>query len=254
MANIIAVVNQKGGVGKTTTAINTAAFLAKKGKFVLLIDMDSQCNATSGLGFDIPELEKGIYEVLIGQENIRDVAIPTEIKGLTISPATQSLAGAAVELVNVEDREFKLREALREVRNDFDYIIIDCPPSLGLLTINCLLAADDLLIPVQAEYYALEGLSSLLSTIDLIKENINPELNILGAVLTMYDKRNLLAWQVKQELSRHFPYRVFRSIVPRNVRLSEAPSHGKSIVDYAPGSKGSHAYEDLIDEILTIFK
>lgn len=253
MANIISVVNQKGGVGKTTTAINLAAFLATKGKFVLLIDMDSQCNATSGLGYDIHGLQYGIYEVLIEERSLHDVILQTDVPGLSIAPATIALAGAAVELVSMEDREFKLRDALQQVRHKYDYIVIDCPPSLGLITVNCLLAADEVLIPVQAEYYALEGLSQLLNTVELIRENIKPELNVLGAVVTMYDKRNLLSWQVRQELHKHFPHRVFKSVIPRNIRLTEAPSHGTPITEYAPSSRGAHAYERLVHEILEVF-
>lgn len=253
MATIISVVNQKGGVGKTTTAINLAAFLASKGKFVLLIDMDSQCNASSGLGHDIHALEQGIYEVLIGEKSLRDVVIPTNVDGLVLAPATIPLAGAAVELVSMEDREYRLRNAVQEVRHEYDYIIIDCPPSLGLITVNCLLAADEVLIPVQAEYYALEGLSQLLHTVELIRDNLKPELNVLGAVVTMYDKRNLLSWQVRQELHKHFPHRVFKAVIPRNIRLTEAPSHGTPITEYAPSSRGALAYERLAHEIIEIF-
>lgn len=253
MATIISVVNQKGGVGKTTTAINLAAFLASKGKFVLLIDMDSQCNASSGLGNDIHTLEHGIYEVLIGEKSLRDVVIQTNVDGLVLAPATIPLAGAAVELVSMEDREYRLRNAVQEVRHEYDYIIIDCPPSLGLITVNCLLAADEVLIPVQAEYYALEGLSQLLHTVELIRDNLKPELNVLGAVVTMYDKRNLLSWQVRQELHKHFPHRVFKAVIPRNIRLTEAPSHGTPITEYAPSSRGALAYERLAHEIIEIF-
>jgi chromosome partitioning protein len=254
MAHVISVVNQKGGVGKTTTAINLAAFLASKGKFVLLIDMDSQCNATSGLGFDIHQLNSGIYEVLIEGAAMNDVILKTDVDGLSVVPATIPLAGAAVEMVGLEDREYRLAQAIQSVSNHYDYVIIDCPPSLGLITVNCLLATDQVLIPVQAEYYALEGLSQLLNTVHLVKENVKPELDVLGAVVTMYDRRNLLSFQVRQELRKHFPYHVFNAVIPRNIRLTEAPSHGVPISEYAPSSKGAHAYERLAHEILEIHK
>lgn len=252
MIKVISVVNQKGGVGKTTTSINLAAFLAKKGQRVLLIDMDSQCNATSGLGFDVKSLNQGIYEVLVEDLALSEAILQTSVEGLDIAPATTPLAGAAVELVELHDREFKLKNAVDTVAENYDFVIIDCPPSLGLITVNCLLATDHVLIPVQAEYYALEGLSQLLNTVDLIKENVKPELQVLGAVVTMYDKRNLLSWQVRQELNKHFPYRVFNAVVPRNIRLTEAPSHGIPITDYAPSSRGAHAYERLAQEILDV--
>ncbi len=254
MANIISIVNQKGGVGKTTTSINLASFLALKGNFVLLVDMDPQCNASSGLGFDIQTLDNDIYKVLINEVNIKEAIRPGPIQGLNILPAGLDLAGATVELVSLEDREFKLYNALQAIRNDYDFIIIDCPPSLGLLTINCLIAAEYVLIPVQAEYYALEGLGQLLKTIYLIQENIKDKLEILGAVITMYDKRNLLSWQVKQELKKHFPFYVFNIVIPRNIRLTESPSYGLPICEYAPKSKGAFAYEKLADEVLNIFK
>lgn len=253
MANVIAVVNQKGGVGKTTTAINLGAYLALQGKYVLLIDMDPQCNATSGLGFDVHTIEQGVYEVLVGEKKMSEVILKTTTQGFSLLPATLDLAGAGVDLVGYENREFRLQEALLEVRNQFDYVIIDCPPSLGLVTVNCLIAANQVLIPVQAEYYALEGLGQLLNTIHLIKDNIKDDLEVLGAVLTMYDKRNLLAWQVKRELLNHFPYKVFNSIIPRNIRLTEAPSHGLPINDYSPSSRGARAYEKLAREVLEIF-
>jgi len=252
MSRIISIVNQKGGVGKTTTAINLGAYLAKQGKFVLLIDMDPQANASSGLGIDHKNLDKGIYEVLSGKATFKDVIMTTRHDSLKIAPATQSLAGATVELVNVDEREFRLYNALHEVRHDFDYIIIDCPPSLGLLTINALVAAEEILIPIQTEYYALEGLGQLLNTLMLVKENLKPELKILGAVATMYDKRNTLSQEVYSEVINHFPYRVFGSVIPRNVRLTESPSHGKSILGYDPTSKGAIAYESLAVEIINL--
>lgn len=252
MAYIIAVVNQKGGVGKTTTAINLGSYLAANGKFVLLVDLDPQANATSGLGIDHRELEAGLYETLIGERSLRDVIISTQIEGLKLAPATLSLAGAAVEMVGLERREFRLQDALLEVRNDYDFVLVDCPPSLGLLTVNGLTAVDKVLIPVQAEYYALEGLSQLLRTIEMVRDGLHPQLDILGAVLTMFDNRNRLAVDVMNELHRFFPNRVFRSVIPRNVRLAEAPSFGRPIMEYDPWSKGAKAYERLTKEILDL--
>lgn len=250
MAQIIAVVNQKGGVGKTTTAINLGAYLANFGKFVLLVDMDPQANATSGLGIDHRTLNCGVYEALIGIVPFRDIILNTKIQGYKIAPATVSLAGANVEFVNIDRREFRLADAILEIRNDFDYIIIDCPPSLGLLTINSLVAADKVFIPVQAEYYALEGLGQLLETIKLVQENLKPDLQILGAVITMYDNRVGLSEAILKELYQYFPNKIFRSVIPRNVRLAEAPSHGLPILHYDAKSKGGHAYERLAREIL----
>ncbi|HCC22218.1 TPA: chromosome partitioning protein ParA [Candidatus Uhrbacteria bacterium] len=252
MSQIIAIVNQKGGVGKTTTAINLGSYLASNGKFVLLVDLDPQSNATSGLGIDSRDLEVGTYEILLGEKSLRDVIIPTQVEGLKLAPSTQALAGAAVDLVDMDRREHRLSDALLEVRNDFDYIIIDCPPSLGLLTINGLVAVDKVLIPVQAEYYALEGLSQLLRTIGMVRQALKPELEILGAVLTMYDGRNRLSTDVMAELHRFFPDRVFKSVIPRNVRLAEAPSFGRPIMEYDPWSKGAKAYERLAKEILDL--
>ena len=250
MAKIITVVNQKGGVGKTTTAVNLGAYLAEHGKYVLLIDLDPQANATSGLGIEYNELERGIYEAIAGQFLVREIIQPTGHVGYRIAPATPGLAGANVELVDLERREFRLADALLEVRGDYDVIIIDCPPSLGLLTINGLVAADHILIPVQAEYYALEGLGQLMSTIGLVQENIKPELSVLGALITMFDKRLKLSDQVMNELYKHFPDKIFRTVIPRNVRLTEAPSHGKSILHYDPSSKGAKAYEKLARELV----
>ena len=252
MAKIITVVNQKGGVGKTTTAVNLAAYLAHLGKYVLLVDLDPQANASSGLGIDYQNLDKGIYEALSGSCLVREVLQPTGHVGFRIAPATQSLAGASVELVGIDRREFRLYDALLEVRGDYDVILIDCPPSLGLLTVNGLVAGDSVLIPVQAEYYALEGLGQLMNTITLIRENIKPELEILGALITMHDKGLRLSDQVLQELYKHFPDKIFRTVIPRNVRLTEAPSHGKSILHYDPSSKGAKAYEKLARELLEI--
>jgi len=254
VATIIALANQKGGVGKTTTAINLAAYLAERGKFVLMFDMDPQANASSGLGIDYRSIPHGTYEALIGQKRVADIIAPTAHDGLRIAPATMALAGAGIELVNVDAREFKLREALSEVRNDYDYILIDCPPSLGLLTINSFVAADYVLIPVQAEYYALEGLGQLLQTISLVQEHLHPAISVLGAVITMYDSRNSLSSQVMMELYKYFPNTIFRSIIPRSVRLAEAPSHGKTILGYDASSRAAKAYERLADEFLHVME
>jgi chromosome partitioning protein len=250
MGRIISLVNQKGGVGKTTTAVNLGAYLAYLGKFVLLVDLDPQSNATSGLGIDRRQLDKGIYEGIIGRHSLKEIVLPTKHQGYKLAPSTMNLAGANVELVNIDRREFKLADALLEVRNDYDFILIDCPPSLGLLTLNGLVAADQVLIPIQAEYYALEGLGQLLDTINLVKENVKPELEILGAVVTMFDSRLNLSSEVLGELYKYFNNRIFRSVIPRTVRLTEAPSHGMTILQYDPTSRGAKAYERLAQEIL----
>ncbi len=250
MARVISVVNQKGGVGKTTTAMNLAAYLAEMGNFVLLVDMDSQGNASSGLGFSREDLSHGIYEALSKKKRLHDIIVNTAHEGLRVAPSTPDLAGANIELVDMERREFQLHDLLEEVKHAYDYIIIDCPPSLGLLTINSLVAADELLIPVQAEYYALEGLGQLLQTIGLIQEHIKPELGVLGAVITMFDKRTKLSGDVMDELYKYFPDTIFRTVIPRTVRLAEAPSFGKSILHYDPKGKGARAYERLAREIL----
>lgn len=249
MGRIISIVNQKGGVGKTTTSINLGAYLSHFGKSVLLVDLDPQSNATSGLGVS-RDLDRGVYEVLAGPHSFKDVLAKTNHDNYLLAPSTSSLAGANVELVSLDRREFRLYDNLLEVKNDFDYIIIDCPPSLGLLTLNGLTAADQILIPVQAEYFALEGLGQLVETIGLIKENLKPELDILGVVLTMYDSRFKLANDVLRELYSYFPSKIFRSVIPRSVRLSEAPSYGQSILQYNPKSKGAKAYERLAREFL----
>lgn len=250
MAQIISVVNQKGGVGKTTTAVNLGAYLAALGKFVLIVDLDPQANATSGLGIDYTSIERGVYEAIAGQHSFRDVSLNSAVRGYKIAPSTMNLAGAGIELVHEQNREFKLHESLLEVRNDYDYIIIDCPPELGLLTLNGLVAADQIVIPVQAEYYALEGIGQLLNTIKLVKENIKPDLQVLGAILTMYDRRNKLSEEVFMELYKFFPSRIFRTVIPRNIALAEAPSYGQSILEYDPKSKGAKAYERLAREVL----
>lgn len=250
MGRIISVVNQKGGVGKTTTAINLGAYLAEAGKFVLIVDLDPQANATSGLGVDHRGLERGVYEAVLGNVNMRQIVQPTGHETLRIAPATTALAGLNIELVDMERREFKLYDSLLEVRNDYDYILIDCPPTLGLITLNGIVAADEILIPVQAEYYALEGLGQLLETVQLVKERLRPELDVLGAVLTMYDNRTKLSDDVLQELYKYFPNNIFRSVIPRSVRLAEAPSFGRSIVHFDISNKGAKAYERLAREIL----
>ena len=254
MSVIISVVNQKGGVGKTTTAVNLAAGLAEEGKFVLLVDLDPQGNATSGLGIKYQELDKGLYHALMAEHRIHDVMHNTAHTGLRVVPSTPDLAGANVELVAVEGRESRLADLLSEVKHAYDYIIIDSPPSLGLLTLNGLVAADKILIPVQAEYYALEGLGQLLKTIELVKENIKPTIEVLGAVLTMYDSRNRLSDEVMHELYKYFPNNIFRSVIPRAVRLAEAPSFGQSIFHYEPNGKAAKAYQRLSRELLDRFE
>lgn len=250
MARIISVVNQKGGVGKTTSTINIASWLASFGNKVLIIDIDPQGNASSGLGVDHKNLDKGLYEVLVNEETKITEAIKSFDSNFHILPSTPDLAGASIDLVELSGREYKLEENLKHVVDFYDYILIDNPPSLGLLTINGLVASREVLIPVQCEYYALEGLSQLLSTVDLIKQHLQPNLRILGAFMTMYDSRNKLSVDVFNELYKHFPNRIFRSVIPRNVKLAEAPSHGKPIKDYDFESAGSQAYKRLAQEII----
>ncbi|MBE3572136.1 MAG: ParA family protein [Moorella humiferrea] len=250
MGRVIAIANQKGGVGKTTTAVNLSAFLAQEGKKVLLIDIDPQGNATSGLGIDRAGIKHCIYDVIINEAPIAATIIPTSVAGLNLVPATIELAGAEVELVTAIAREKKLRNALQGIKEKYDYIIIDCPPSLGLLTLNALTAAEGVLIPIQCEYYALEGLGQLLNTIKLVTRHLNPDLKIEGVVLTMFDPRTNLSMQVVDEVKNHFPERVFKSIIPRNVRLSEAPSYGQPINIYDPRSRGAEAYRELAREVM----
>ena len=249
MGKIIAVVNQKGGVGKTTTAVNLSCVLAKKGKKVLLIDEDPQGNATSGLGIQ-KKLEKSTYDIIINDTEIEEVITETSIKNLNLCPSNINLAGAEVELVSLQEREMKLKEKLDKVKDRYHYIIIDCPPSLGLLTINSLTAADSILIPIQCEYYALEGVGQLMNTVNLIKKQLNKNLYIEGVVLTMNDARTNLSTQVISEVKRYFKDNVYKTIIPRNVKLSEAPSYGMPITQYAPMSKGARFYEKLANELI----
>ncbi|MDZ4677303.1 MAG: AAA family ATPase [Oligoflexia bacterium] len=251
MSRTICIANQKGGVGKTTTSVNLAASLAKSGKSVLLIDLDPQGNASSGLGIKRHEFnDKNIYHVLIGQMSINQAKTATSVANLDLVVANSDLIGAEIELVDAESREYRLKNALVEVANAYQFVIIDCPPSLGLLTVNALTAANTFLVPLQCEYYALEGLSQLLNTAGLIKKKLNPDLRIEGIVLTMFDARNNLSHQVVSEIQTHFGDKVFKSIIPRNVRLSEAPSHGKPILDYDEKSIGARRYSELADELV----
>jgi chromosome partitioning protein len=245
--NIIAVLNQKGGVGKTTTCINLAAYLAKNGRKVLICDIDPQGNSTSGLGINKHELSSTLYDVLFSRAEGHNVIHKTNLNNVFLLPSNASLASAEVELVPIENRETQLKRALSGL--DYDYVLIDCPPSLGLLTVNALAAADQVLIPVQAEYYALEGLSQLLSVIQQVKKSLNPDLAILGVVITLYDSRNSLSEQVKKELQNFFGDKVFESVIPRNVRLAEAPSFGKAIIEHDKWSKGARAYKALAKEV-----
>ena len=249
MGKIIAVANQKGGVGKTTTAVNISTIIAKKGKKVILIDADPQGNATSGLGLE-KDMENSLYDVLINEVDIKETLQDTCIKTLKICPSNMSLAGAEVELVSLMSREQRLKEKLDEIKDEFDFAIIDCPPSLGLITLNALTAADSVLIPVQCEYYALEGLGQLINTINLVKKHLNKHLEIEGAVLTMYDVRTNLSNQVVREVKRYFDDKVYKTVIPRNIKLSEAPSFGMPITIYDPKSKGVRCYEKLAREVL----
>lgn len=254
MSRIIGIVNQKGGVGKTTTAINVASFLAYFGKRVLLVDMDPQANATSGLGINHKELDANVYHALIGERTLPEIILGDRVDLLHLAPSGSALAGANVELVDHPEREFLLLKSLERAKERYEYILIDCPPSLGLLTINGITSADELLIPVQAEYYALEGLGALLETIELIKTRLKPELTVLGAVITMYDRRTMLSQGVMEDLYKYFPNKIMKSVIPRNVRLAEAPSYGKPILNYDANAAGAKAYERLAREILDIYE
>lgn len=250
VGKVIAIANQKGGVGKTTTAVNLAACLAHLGKKVLLVDIDPQGNATSGIGIEKGDIDECIYNLLVEGMKAKDVVRPTNIENLHIIPATIQLAGAEIELVSVISREILLKNALAPLKEHYDFILIDCPPSLGLLTLNALTAADAVLIPVQCEYYALEGLSQLLNTIRLVQKHLNTNLKLEGVVLTMLDARTNLGLQVIQEVKKYFREKVYDTIIPRNVRLSEAPSHGKPIILYDVRSKGAEVYIELAKEVL----
>ena len=251
MGKIIAVANQKGGVGKTTTTVNLSTILAKRGKKVLLIDTDPQGNATSGLGVE-KESELSTYDLLISDVAAEDVIQETAIKNLSISPSNMNLAGAEVQLVSMMSREQRMKEKLDVIRDDYDFILIDCPPSLGLITLNAFTASDSVLIPVQCEYYALEGLGQLLNTVELVKKHLNKSLYVEGALLTMYDIRTNLANQVVREVKRFFQNKVYKTVIPRNVKVSEAPSYGMPITIYDPKSKGAKSYEKFTKEFLKI--
>ena len=251
MGKIIAIANQKGGVGKTTTSVNLSALLAKKGKKVVLIDADPQGNATSGLGVE-KDVEKSLYDVLINEEPVAGTLQDTVEKNLKLCPSNMNLAGAEVELVSQMSREHRLKEQLEGIKDKFDYIFIDCPPSLGLITLNSFTASDSVLIPVQCEYFALEGLGQLLNTVNLVKKHLNKEIRIEGALLTMYDMRTNLSNQVVKEVKKYFDDKVYKTVIPRNVRLSEAPSYGMPITEYDPRSKGAKSYTKFAKEFLKL--
>ena len=250
MGKVISFSNQKGGVGKTTTCVNMAAYLARAGKKVLLIDLDPQGNATTGLGFSKGTLKKSVYNVVIEGEEVKNNILPTQLEGLFLLPSNIDLAGAEVDLVYKKNRDRVLRAALEKVKAEFDFILIDCPPSLGLLTINALSAADSAIIPIQSEYYALEGLSQLMNTISLVRQHLNRSLKVEGVVLTMYDGRSLISRQIAAEIKKYFSKKLYEIVIPRNVRLSEAPSHGKPILLHDPKCMGARAYAALTEEFL----
>ena len=252
MGKIISFSNQKGGVGKTTTCVNMAAYLAREGRKILLIDLDPQGNATTGLGFSKGALKKSVYNVLIEEEAVKDNVLDTELENLKILPANIDLAGAEVELVYKKNREKVLKEALEKVKSQYDYLLIDCPPSLGLITINALAAADSVVIPIQSEYYALEGLSQLMNSISLVRQHLNKSLKVEGVVLTMYDGRSIISRQIAAEIKKFFTKKLYEIVIPRNVRLSEAPSPGKPILLHVPKCNGAKAYRALTEEFLSI--
>jgi len=251
MTKVLAITNQKGGVGKTTTAVNLCTSIALHKSKTLLIDIDPQGNASTGIGLDKIKVKRCIYDVLINQAPVKEIILPTQVKNLDILPSTIQLAGAEIELVNYISRENKLKNAIKPIINDYNYIIIDCPPSLGLLTLNSLTAADAVIIPIQCEYYALEGIGQLLNTINLVRENLNSSLEIEGILLTMYDSRTNLSRDVAKEVQKYFTGKIFKAIVPRNVRVSEAPSYGKPVVLYDAKSKGAIAYKKLAREVIS---
>lgn len=250
MSYIIAIANQKGGVGKTTSTINIAAYLGKKEKKVLVVDMDPQGNASSGFSLDIHKLNKTIYEVLIDEYTAAECILPLKEKNIWILPANVNLAGLEVDLLELENKHEQLKIVLNSIRNQYDYILIDCPPNLGILTINALCAADGVIIPLQTEYYALEGITQLIRVIDRVQKSLNPSLVLTGVLLTMYDQRTNLSKMVVEDVRTHFKDKVFETIIPRNVKLSEAPSYGQSIAVYAPDSPGAIAYEKVVEELI----
>ncbi|NLV36175.1 MAG: ParA family protein [Clostridiaceae bacterium] len=250
MAKVIAIANQKGGVGKTTTAVNLSSCLAVKGKKVVIIDVDPQGNTTSGLGIDKKTIDKSIYDVIINDVDIESALVETVVDNLYLCPSNIQLVGAEVELVSVISRETRMKAAIERIRDKYDFILIDCPPSLGLLTLNSLTAADTILVPIQCEYYALEGLSQLMNTVELVQRHLNPALDVEGVVLTMFDARTNLSIQVVEDVKKHFRNKVYRTIIPRNVRLSEAPSFGLPIILYDAKSKGAECYLDLAQEVI----
>ncbi len=252
MAKIISVCNQKGGTGKTTSVVNALSYLAAQGKYVLLVDIDPQANASSGIGVNPQTAPLNLYHSLVGGLLPEEIIRQTGLFGYDVMPAAPDLAGATIELVNMDNREFRLYELLRRIRTNYDYILIDCPPSLGLLTVNGLVAADEVIIPVQCEYYALEGLGQLLKTIELVQDNLGSPIKIKGALLTMFDRRNRLSRQVRKEMERNFAGHVFETVIPRCVKLAEAPSFGQSIIQYNPHSKGGRAYKQLAQEIINL--
>ena len=252
MGKVIAVFNQKGGVGKTTTNVNLSASVAKMGKRVLVLDLDPQGNSTSGYGVEKNEVENTIYEVLINNDSIEEAIIKTEFENIDIVASATELAGAEIEFTGIEEREYILKKAIDKVKDNYDYIFIDCPPSLGMLTINCLTAVDSVLIPIQCEYYALEGVSQLMETISLIKRSLNPNLEIQGVVLSMFDGRANLSIQVVEEVKKYFKGSVYTTLIPRNVRLAEAPSHGKPAIYYDARCKGAIAYLELAEEFIDL--
>lgn len=252
MGKVVSVANQKGGVGKTTTTVNLGTIIAKRGKKVLLIDTDPQGNATSGLGVDKDNVEKSVYDVLVNDTEFAETLKQTSIKNLKICPSNINLAGAEVQLVSMMSREQRMKEKLDRIKDEFDYILIDCPPSLGLITLNAFTASDSILIPVQCEYFALEGLGQLLNTVNLVKRHLNKSLEVEGALLTMYDIRTNLSNQVVKEVKKYFNDKVYKTVIPRNVRLSEAPSFGMPITVYDPKSKGAKSYEKFAKEFMKI--